>query len=94
MMSNMEKDIKSSKISPSTKENTLMANQKEQDGISGSMDSFIRDNGWPESDTAQACGTEPRETAMSESGSVEKPMAMEFTSGSTRTDTRDSSNKV
>lgn len=41
---------------------------------------------------AQACGSEPREITTSDNGNLERPMDMEFTSGSMGTGMRENSN--
>jgi hypothetical protein len=41
---------------------------------------------------AQACGSEPREIITSGNGNSERPMDMEFTSGSMETGMRENSN--
>lgn len=58
-----------------------MANQKELGNINGSMDSITKGNGLADSDTVLGCGKEQREIAMSDNGSLEKQMAMEFMFG-------------
>jgi hypothetical protein len=59
-----------------------MANQKELGNINGSMESITKGNGLADSDTVLGCGKELKEIAMSDNGSLEKQMAMEFMFGS------------
>jgi hypothetical protein len=59
-----------------------MANQKELGNINGPMESITKGNGLADSDMVLGCGKEQREIAMSDNGSLEKQMAMEFMFGS------------